>query len=228
MDKILNIGHRGAKGYLAENTLESFQWAINFGVDGIELDVHLSADGQIFVIHDETVNRTTNGTGFIKDLPTIELQQLRIENQFKIPLLQQVFDFVNRRCLINIELKAGETAQPVVDLISKYVLEHGWHYADFLISSFDWPALQFVRDLNKEIPIGVLTATDLELAVAFAKFINAETIHPYFHLLTSENTFEMQQQNLKVFSWTINEKQDIQKIKSFKVNGIITDFPDRI
>lgn len=228
MDKILNIGHRGAKGHLAENTLESFQWAIDFGVDGIEFDVHLSADGQIIVIHDESVDRTTNGSGLIKKKSVVDLKALRIENQFEIPLLHQVFDLVNRKCLINIELKAGETAKPVVDLIENYVLEHGWHYSDFLISSFDWPALQTVRDLHQEIPLGVLTATDLDLAIAFAKFIKAETIHPYFNLLTAENTLQMKEQHLKVFSWTINEPEDIQKIKSFNVNGIITDFPDRL
>jgi glycerophosphoryl diester phosphodiesterase len=228
MDKILNIGHRGAKGHLAENTLESFQWAIDFGADGIEFDVHLSADGEIIVIHDETVDRTTNGSGLVKEMLATELNTLRIENQYQIPILHEVFDIVNRNCLINIELKADKTAQPVVDLIESYVLEKGWKYTDFLISSFDWPALQTIRDLHAEIPLGVLTSTDLDLAVAFAKFIKAETIHPYFHLLTIENTLEMQRQQLKVFSWTINEPEDIQKIKSFKVNGIITDFPERI
>ena len=228
MDKILNIGHRGAKGHLAENTLESFQWAIDFGVDGIELDVHLSADGEIIVIHDETVNRTTNGSGLVNEMSVADLQALRIENQFEIPLLYQVFDLVNQKCLINIELKSGETAKPVVDLIEHYVLERNWNYTGFLISSFDWPALQTVRDLHQEIPLGVLTATDLDLAIAFAKFIQAETIHPYFNLLNAENVLKMQQQQLKVFSWTINEPEDIQKIKSFKVNGIITDFPERL
>lgn len=228
MDKILNIGHRGAKGHLAENTLESFQWAIDFGVDGIEFDVHLSADGEIIVIHDETLDRTSNGSGLVKEMSAIELKALRIEKKYEIPILHEVFDIVNRNCLINIELKAAETAQPVVDLIESYVLEKGWKYTDFLISSFDWPALQTVRDLHAEIPLGVLTSTDLDLAVSFAKFIKAETIHSYFHLLTAENTLEMQRQQLKVFSWTINEPEDIQKIKSFKVNGIITDFPDRI
>src|SRR5690606_7953135 len=147
-----------------ENTLESFQYAIDFGVDGIELDVHLSVDGQIIVIHDESVDRTTNGSGMIKEKSVADLKALQIENQFEIPLLYQVFDLIDRRCLINIELKAGETAKPVVDLIENYVLERDWKYSDFLISSFDWPALQTVRDLNKEIPIGVLTATDLDLA----------------------------------------------------------------
>lgn len=224
----MNIGHRGAKGHLPENTLESFRKALDLGADGIELDVHLSADGNIIVIHDATVNRTTDGTGLVKELDVTALQKLEIDFQFKIPVLSEVFDLVDRKCLINIELKAAETAKPVVDLIEKYVLEKGWSYSDFLISSFDWVALEKVRGWHAEIPLGVLTHTDLDLAVSFAKFINAETIHPHFHLLTPENTLAMQQQNLKVFSWTVNEFEDLRKIKSYNVNGIITDFPDRL
>ncbi|HMI06440.1 MAG TPA: glycerophosphodiester phosphodiesterase family protein [Flavobacterium sp.] len=228
MNKILNIGHRGAKGHIAENTLESFQRALDLGADGIEFDVHLSVDGEIIVIHDETANRTTNGSGLVKELTLAQLKKLRIENRFGIPTLAEVFDLVDHKCLINIELKAHETAKPVVDLIERYVVEKHWKYEEFLISSFDWAALQQVRDLHEEIPLGVLTHTDLDLAVAFAKFIRAETIHPYFHLLTSENTKAMQSENLKVFSWTINELEDIDKIKSYKVDGIITDFPERV
>lgn len=226
--KTLNIGHRGAKGHLAENTLESFGKALEMGVHGIELDVHLSADGEIIVIHDETVDRTTDGNGLVRELALAQLKALRIDYLYQIPTLAEVFDFVDRKCLINVELKVGETTQPVVDLIEKYVLEKGWQYADFLISSFDWVALERVRALHAGIPLGVLTNTDLDLAINFAKFIKAETIHPYFHLLTAENTLQMQQQNLKVFSWTINEFEDLQKIKSFNINGIITDFPDRL
>jgi len=226
--KILNIGHRGAKGHLAENTLASFQKAIDMGVDGIELDVHLSKDGAIIVIHDETIDRTTDGKGVVADLSLDVLKTYRIDHQFAIPTLAEVFDLADRKCLINIELKARETAKPVVDLIERYVVEKGWQYTDFLISSFDWVALEKVREWHDEIPLGVLTSTDLDLAANFAKILKAETIHPYFHLLTAENTLAMQQQNLKIFSWTINEFEDLQRIKSFGVDGIITDFPDQL
>ena len=226
--KIHNIGHRGAKGHLAENTLASFQKAIDLGVDGIELDVHLSRDGAIIVIHDETVDRTTNGKGAVVSHSLDTLKTYRIDHQFELPTLNEVFDLVNRKCLINVELKAGETAKPVVDLIEKYVLEKGWQYTDFLISSFDWIALEKVRALHDEIPLGVLTSTDLNLAIQFAKILKAETVHPYFHLLTAENVEAMQNENLKVFAWTINEFEDLQRIKSFGVDGIITDFPERL
>lgn len=225
---MLKIGHRGAKGYEPENTLVSFQKALDMHVDGIELDVHLSADGEIIVIHDETIDRTTNGNGFVNALSLHELKAFRINEKYHIPTLKEVFDLVNQDCFINIELKSYEATDKVVSLIEKYVAKKGWKYDQFLVSSFDWNALQQVAFLNAKIPLGVLTETDLDLALAFAKFILAKSIHPHFHLLTKENTAQMQEKGLQVFPWTINEVADIQKIKTFHVDGIITDFPDRI
>ena len=225
---MLKIGHRGAKGYEPENTLISFQKALDMQVDGIELDVHLSADGELMVIHDETVDRTTYGNGLVNTLSSRELKQFRINEHHEIPLLSEVFELVNKNCFINIELKSYETADKVVELIEKYVSEKNWNYNHFLVSSFDWNALQQVRFLNDEIQIGVLTETDLDLALAFAKFIQAKSIHPHFHLLNKENVSKIQQKGLQVFPWTVNEREDIEKIKAYKVNGIITDFPNRI
>lgn len=225
---MIRIAHRGAKAYEPENTLAAFSRAIELQSNAIELDVHLSADGEVMVFHDETVDRMTNGSGFVKDLSLAALKKLKIHEQYQIPTLAETFDLVNQKCLINVELKAFETVEPVVNLIEHYVTNKGWTYSQFLISSFDWTALQKVRDLHAEIPLGVLTETNLELAIGFAEFLKAETIHPYFHLLTAENTLEMQQKGFKVFAWTVNESEDIQKIKSYNVNGIISDFPDRI
>lgn len=222
MNSILKICHRGAKGYVAENTLASFQKAIDLGADGIELDVHLSLDGKVIVIHDETVDRTTSGKGFVKDYSATELKALGI------PTLISVFELVNQKCFINVELKAYETANKVAELIEHYVAEKGWKYDDFIVSSFDWNALKQVRFQNDNIRIGVLTNTDIGLALAFAKFIKAYSIHPYYHLLTTKNVANMQTKNFKVYPWTINEPEDIIFVKSLNVDGIITDFPDRV
>lgn len=228
MNSILKIGHRGAKGHAPENTLISFQKALDMHVDGIELDVHLSADGELIVIHDEKIDRTTNGIGTINTLSLSELKTFRINQEHKIPTLKEVLDLVNHQCFINVELKGNGTAKPVVSLIEEYVLKKNWKYNHFIISSFDWNALKEVRSLNSKIPIGILTHTDLELAIAFAKFIKAEAIHPHFHLLNQEKTEQMQKESFDVFPWTVNETEDIKKIKSFKVNGIISDFPDKL
>jgi glycerophosphoryl diester phosphodiesterase len=228
MAKILKIGHRGANGYEPENTLISFQKAIEMGADAIELDVHLSSDGHLIVIHDETIDRTTNGKGAVNQLTLQELKSVRINEKHEIPTLKEVFDLVDKHCFINIELKNQDTAEQVVQLIERYISEKNWNHTHFLVSSFDWNALQQVRFLNEDIRIGVLTETDMDLAISFARFIKAEALHPDFQLLTNEYTTKIQEKGIRVFPWTVNKKEDIQKIKSFKVDGIITDFLDRI
>jgi glycerophosphoryl diester phosphodiesterase len=228
MNKILKIGHRGAKGYEPENTLVSFDKALQMGADGIELDVHLSVDGHLIVIHDETVDRTTNGKGVVNQLTLQELKAFRINDTYEIPTLEEVLDLVNQRCFVNIELKNQDTAEKVVKLIEHYISVKNWIHAHFIVSSFDWNALQQVRFLNDEIRIGILTETDLDLAISFARFMKAEALHPDFQLLTNEYTAKIQEKGILVFPWTVNETDDIQKMKSFKVDGIITDFLDMV
>lgn len=222
MNSILKIGHRGAKGYEPENTLISFEKAIQLNADGIELDVHLSSDAEIMVIHDETIDRTTSGKGFINQFTASELKK------YGIPKLIEVLNLVNRNCFINIELKGIGTTQFVVNLIAHYILDKKWNYNDFLVSSFDWKILEEVHLLNPKIRIGVLTEENVEEALAFAKKIKAFSIHPDYVLLSKENVALMQENGFEVYPWTVNFTEDIQKIKSFNVNGIISDFPDRI
>nr|WP_294776913.1 glycerophosphodiester phosphodiesterase family protein [uncultured Flavobacterium sp.] len=215
---MLKIGHRGAKGHVAENTLASFQKAIDLGVDMIELDVWLSLDKVPMVIHDETVDRTTSKKGLVNDFSAKELQHLGV------PTLREVLELVHNRCDINIEIKAFSTTQSVLDLIDKIDFDKN----KIILSSFDWNALQEVRFHDEKISIGVLTETDLDLALAFAKFIKAYSIHPYYHLLTAENVQKIKEKGFKVFPWTINEPEDITFVKSLEVDGIITDFPERL
>ena len=225
---MLKIGHRGAKGHEPENTLIGFQKAIDLHVDQIELDVHLSADNELMVIHDETIDRTTNGKGYVKQFSLPELKRFFIEKEHHIPTLTEVLNLIDQKCDINIELKSFEAADKVVKLIEKYVSKKKWNYNQFLVSSFDWNALQQVAFSNSKIPLGVLTETDLDLALAFAKFIQAKSIHPQFHMLTDAKTAHIQENGFQVFPWTVNETEDIKKLKTYKVDGIISDFPDRL
>lgn len=228
MEKMLKIGHRGAKGYEPENTLVAFEKAIAMGADGIELDVHLSLDGHLIVIHDETVDRTTSGKGTVNQLTLPELKSLTIDSKHMIPTLEEVLDLVDQKCFVNIELKNQDTAEKVVELIEYYISEKNWNNDHFIVSSFDWNALQQVRFLNESIRVGVLTETDMDLAISFARFIKAEALHPDFQLLTNEYTAKIQEKGILVFPWTVNETVDIERIKSFQVDGIITDFLDRV
>jgi glycerophosphoryl diester phosphodiesterase len=216
------IGHRGVKGYVAENTLASFQKALELGVDGIELDIHLSKDIIPVVIHDKTVDRTTNKNGLVYNYNSNELQNLGI------PTLEDVFNLVNQKCFINIEIKDDKATKSVLDLVTKYIIKKNWNKNMFLISSFNWEILEFFHDENSKIPLAVITEDDLNEAQLFAKKINSSIIHPYFKLLNSENVTLMHQNGFKVFPWTVNEISDINLMKTFEVDGIITDFPDRV
>lgn len=228
MSEILKIAHRGARGYEPENTLKAFQKALDLHADGIELDVHLSSDDHIIVIHDETIDRTTSGKGFVNTLSLQELKEFRIENKLQIPTLPEVFDLVNQQCFINIELKGQGTADAVVALIELYVSEKNWNYNSFIVSSFEWDFLQRINNLNSEISIGILTETDIDSAITFAESIKAKAIHPDFNLLNKENAIQIKEKGFQIFPWTINEKEDIARIKTYNINGIISDFPDRI
>ncbi len=219
---MLKIGHRGAKGHVAENTLASFEKALQLHVDVIELDVHLSSDQKIMVIHDESIDRTTNGTGLVNNWDSEKLQQ------FGIPTLEEVLDLINQQCVINIEIKDVKATGFVVELIEKYISEKQWNYNHFQISCFDWYVLESVSKANPKILIGVLAENNLDKAYEFAKKINAHSVNPFYQLLTKEKVTLLHENGLLVFPWTVNEPDEITLLKSFKVDGIISDFPDRL
>lgn len=228
MAAILKIGHRGAKAHVAENTLASFQQALDMGVDGIELDVHVCATGELVVIHDFTVDRTANGSGEVHKMTLSELKKLSIDGLHSVPLLDEVMALVNRKCMMNIEMKGRHTAKPVSDFIDGYVKSRGWSYDDFVVSSFQREELLIMSDINKNIPLGILTQASVTQAWEWASEFSAKAIHPHFSLLTESNVKKAQQAGLKVYTWTINETEDIERIKSYNVDGIISDYPERL
>ena len=136
MNKILKFGHRGAKGHVIENTLESIQKALDLGVDGIEIDVHVCKTGELVVFHDFTLDRITDGTGEIGKFSLSELKQLKVENLHSIPTLTEVLDLIDNKIFINIELKGEHTANPTCAVIKDYVDNKNWTMDHFIVSSF--------------------------------------------------------------------------------------------
>ena len=220
MNKILKIGHRGAKGYVAENTLVSFQKAIDLKVDGIELDVHLSSDGKVMVIHDETIDRTTTRKGFVNNLTSSELKELGIST------LEETLNLIDKKCFVNVEIKDNKATKFVLEILQKYISEKKWNSSLFQISSFDWNILEICHSENNTISLGVLTENSIEEAIIFAKKINAYSINPYFKLLTIENVQLIHENGFKIYTWTVNQPEDITFVKSLNIDGIISDFPD--
>lgn len=221
---MLKIGHRGAKGHVLENTLESFLKAFELGADGVELDVNLSADGKVVVIHDETVDRTIkNAAGFIKEFTVAECQKLGI------PTLVEVFHILPKESFLNIEIKDPNATIIVVEEIEKFVQLQEIECKDILVSSFHWDVLSQIAKNNPKIQLGVLTEVeDLAKAFNFAKQINAFSINPCFKYLTKDFIQIAHQYGFKIHTWTVNTPEDITFLKSLGVDAIISDFPDRL
>lgn len=228
MQEPIIIGHRGARGHVVENSLPSIEKGIALGADAIEIDVFKIADGSIIVFHDDTVDRLTEATGSIENYTKLTLDTLSLEGGVKIPTLKEVLDLIDKRVVLNIELKGSNTAVPVHKILQQYKTEKGWKNSDFIISSFKWEELEETHRLNPEMPIGILVSKKIDDAIAEGEKLNAVAIHPSYKSLNAENVAKMHAKNFKVYPWTVNEPVDISKMKSFKVDGIITDFPERI
>ncbi len=226
--EILKMGHRGAKGYVAENTIESIQKALDFGVDGIEIDVHLCASGELVVFHDFTLDRMTNGTGEVSKLSLSELKELKVANEFQIATLEEVLNLIDKKYLLNIELKGKNTASKSVEIIQYYVQNKCWNYNNFIVSSFQHHELEAVFNLDKNIPLGVLTKANIDDAIEFAKVISAIAIHPNAAIVTKTNVQKAQNLGYKVNVWTVNDVDEIKRMKRYNVDAIISDFPDRL
>jgi len=220
------IGHRGAAGYEPENTLRSFQKAIDLKVDMIEFDVHLFKTGAVVIIHDYKVNRTTNGKGLVADKTLKELKELNAGLGEKIPTLEEALDLIDKKVKVNIELKGHHTAKPTLEIIKKYIKDKKWTYDDFLISSFDSPLLETLRNLDNQIKIAVAIDQDPLNYIEFSKKIKAYSIHPIVKRTDKKFVEVAHQNNLKVFVWTIKPKK-IKKMIKIGVDGIFMNYPDK-
>jgi len=223
----LVIGHRGAMGHEPENSMVSIQKAMDLGVDMIEIDVFNIKSGETVVFHDENVERLTNGGGLLEEYNFYDMRQLQLEGGHRIPVLQDVLKLINNKVRLNIELKGLGTVNRVDFITNFYIEKRGWTVDNFVISSFKWDELRKMRELNKDMPIAILTEGDPLEAIPIAKELNAEAINPYFEKLTQENVNAIQEAGFKVYTWTVNEDQDIIKMKRFGVDGIITNYPER-
>ena len=226
---ILNIGHRGAKGHIAENTLESIQKAINLGVDGVEIDVFRCASGEIVVFHDKKLDRLTNSAGFIEEMTIDALNNVLVEGKYKIPTLEEVLTLIDGNILLNVELKGKNTAKKTALILEKFVSNTKWESNQLIVSSFDWDELIIFKNENTDIPIGILNDKNtLNEVLDIAMKLDAVAIHPNFSSLNQEIVNTIHDSGFKIYSWTINAPEEIDKAITFGIDGIITDFPDRI
>ena len=226
--KTLVIGHRGARGHLAENTLASIRKAMELGVDGVEIDVFRCATGELVVFHDKTLDALTNGTGYIEKMSLDSIKQFLVLGIEPIPTLNEVMDLIDGTIQLNIELKGTQTAVLTSELIEHYFETSNWEAKNVFISSFDWNELDQFYKVNKKVAIAVLIEDDPIDAIPVAKRLAAFAINPDFKSLTQANVEKMHEAGFMVYPWTVNEPDDIADMIAIGVDALITDFPERI
>lgn len=229
------FAHRGASAHAPENTLAAFRLALEQQADAIELDVKLSADGQAVVIHDPTVDRTTDGHGRVKDLTLAQLKALEAGSFFaetyrgeRIPTLEEVFEAVGQRTLINVELTNYSTPRDrLVDTVCALVQKHRLQER-VLFSSFFAPNLTRARGLLPEVPRGLLAIDGFlgswarSFGFAFGKY---QALHPYLKDVTSQQVRRVHRLGRRIHVWTVNAAEDMDRLFHWGVDGIFTDDP---
>lgn len=220
------IGHRGACGYAPENTLSSVDLAIEMGCPWIELDVY-HVDGELLVIHDDTLDRTTNGTGDVMDQSVAYLRSLDAGDGQQIPTLKEVIELIDHRAGINVELKGPVTSEAVVSLIHGYQTK-GWHADEFLISSFQHQQLEAVRKIDQEVKLGALFGRATDNLVEKAQRLDAYAINIGKRLAQKQLIDQAHEAGLKVYVYTVNAEEDIVQMLRLKVDGVFTNYPDRV
>ncbi|PIS40565.1 MAG: glycerophosphodiester phosphodiesterase [Candidatus Kerfeldbacteria bacterium CG08_land_8_20_14_0_20_43_14] len=230
MSKFLKIGHRGACGHEPENTLRSIKKALELSVDMIEFDVYVCKSGGLVVIHDDTVNRTTNGTGYVTEMTFEELRKLDAGKGEKIPTLQEALDLINGKVQVNIELKGVGTALPVAKTINEYTTKHPgvWTPEHFLVSSFNHFELRAFKQAMPGIKIGALICGMLTTRAQFAQDLGAYSVNPSIEFLDQEFVDDAHRRGLKVFVYTVNLPEDIERMKAWGVDGVFSNFPYRL
>jgi len=225
------IAHRGASADAPENTIAAFELALEQGADGIELDVHLSADGHPVVIHDFTLERTTNGSGpvsaqRVRDLKRLDAGGWR-ERRFlgqRVQTLQEVLERFRDRARFWIELKAGSRVYPSIEERVVSTLEIYDVVDRSLVQSFDHDAIALTRSLNPDLRVGVLVDEAPIRAGLLAPGV-ANAICPGADLVTESLLTRIRDAGLECYVWTVNEPALMDRLVSWQVNGIITDRP---
>lgn len=217
------IGHRGCAGVEPENTLLGIRRAIEMGCPMVEIDVQL-LEGKLVVLHDEVLDRTTNGDGPLGDYTVDQLRSLDAGKGEKVPFLEEVLVACRGHCHLNIELKAEGTAEAVTLLLES---QPG---ADVVISSFYWNWLEEVRQLDEALDIAVLVheAYQLDTSLLMAKKLRAVSVNPSVHILTKEFVDQVHAQGMLVYPYTVRSHEDLQKVLACGADGCFADNPQEV
>ncbi len=232
---MLIFGHRGARGHAPENTMASFQTALDMGVDGIELDVQMTKDGKVVVCHDHDITRTSNGTGWVIEHTREELRALDFGGWFsakfageKIPTLREVLQWAEpTNLIVNIEIKNGPVIYEGIEEKTAALIRECKMVNRVIISSFYHPSLLKMKQLDPLIKTGLLYASRPIDPWLQLRATDTDNLHPHWHYLDAAWLSGPRPHGAGVYAWTVNEMRDWDHIKELDVDAIFTDYPDR-
>ena len=234
--RLLRIAHRGASGHCPENTRAVFVRAIELGADMVELDCQTTRDGAVVVIHDERLDRTTSGRGRVRDHTLREIKALDAGAWFaprfageEILTLEEAIELLRGHVELNLEIK-GEDAPGRLEIQCVGIVRSLRFLSQTVFSSFSAPRMRLVRDLADDARIGVLVdARDpWPGALEFARDIGAEAMHPHRSRASESTVVEAHAQGLEVRAWSVNRQSEIDALVALGVDGIFTDYPERL
>jgi glycerophosphoryl diester phosphodiesterase len=234
--RLLEIfGHRGAAGTFPENTMISFQEAARVGADGIELDVHMSKDGELIVIHDETVDRTSDAKGYVRDLMYAQIRKIDASYKFKkkygfcpIPALNEVLEWAAEFPLkVNIELKNNVFEYPylemkVIDLIYKLNMKD-----HVILSSFNHNSIARILSMDSTIETAILYSLQMYEPWNYAKHMSVKGLHPNHRTLNDIVVHAARSEQLAVRPYTVNDVELMKRMRDFGCDALITDYPEK-
>lgn len=236
--RTLVFGHRGASGYAPANTIPAFELAAEQGADGIELDVHRAKDGYAVIVHDFTVDGTTDGRGRVTDMTLAELKALDAGSYFgesfkgvQVPTLDEVFEAVGKRLLVNVEIKSeAQETDGVEQLVADVIARHNMQQR-VIVSSFNPLALKRFRDALPAVPIGFLYSNNMPVdttSMMQSLGLKHEARHPHESMIDAMYMAWAKSEAYRVNAWTINDPARAAELRDLGVDAIITDKPDTI
>lgn len=237
MKRSLNIAHRGFSGKYPENTMVAFRKAVEAGCDGIETDLHMTKDGIMVICHDETIDRTTNGSGFIRDYTYKELCKfdagIKFNREFegeKIPSIDEFLDYVkDKNLLVNLELKNDiipykELEKKVIDKVHEFKLEKS-----AILSSFNHYSMIRAKQYDNNIKTGLLYEATLYNAHEYIKTVGADALHPFFPSVMDDKIVnDIKKNGIMINAYTVNEEEHMKRLIELEIDGIITNYPDKL
>ena len=230
---MLVLAHRGASGYAPENTMPAFEKAIEMGADGFELDVQMTKDGEIVVIHDETIDRTSDGKGWVKDYTLEELRKFNYNRTHKeyehadIPTMREVFELVKpTNLVINIEIKTGVVFYPIEENLLALTKEFGMEDRVFY-SSFNHYTVKKIHELDPSTVVGFLYGDGPIDMPSYGEKHGVNALHPALYNLQYPGFVEeCKKKGLKLHVWTVNEEKYVKMCMDAQVDSVITNYPD--